>query len=283
MRPNPARERTYTGKALGPRSARGLCCASRPMHLASGARSAQTFGDEDHPTTRPFQHIMPLLGSSAMLLSFDITPEAVQEHDRWHTHEHLPERLAIPGFLRGTRWVATEGEPRYMVLYEVSNLEVLASEAYLARLNNPTPWTTKMMQHYRGMRRGLCVVVGSFGLGQGGLAALLRFAPAPSRAKELQQWLLQDALPRVQELPGLGSAHVLQGAQPAAMTNEQRIRGADRSVDFAIIITGYDREAVAAVAKSLVGAGGLPDHGAVEVEHALYRTGYSLAAAEVDA
>ena len=46
---------------------------------------------------------MPLLGSAAMLLSFDIAPEAIEEHDRWHTHEHLPERLSIPGFLRGTR------------------------------------------------------------------------------------------------------------------------------------------------------------------------------------
>ena len=27
---------------------------------------------------------MPLLGSAAMLLSFDIAPEAIDEHDRWH-------------------------------------------------------------------------------------------------------------------------------------------------------------------------------------------------------
>src|SRR6478672_3359944 len=99
---------------------------------------------------------MPLLGSAAMLLSFDVEAGAVDEHDRWHTHEHLPERLSIPGFLRGTRWVASEGEPRYMVLYEVQDLAVLSSEAYLARLNSPSPWTQKMMPHYRGMQRGLC-------------------------------------------------------------------------------------------------------------------------------
>jgi hypothetical protein len=44
-----------------------------------------------------------------MLLSFDVDVEAVAEHDRWHTQEHLPERLAITGFLRGTRWTAIEG------------------------------------------------------------------------------------------------------------------------------------------------------------------------------
>ena len=63
---------------------------------------------------------MPLLGNAAMLLSFDVVPEAIDEHDEWHTQEHLPERLSIPGFLRGTRWVALHGLPRYFVLYEVS-------------------------------------------------------------------------------------------------------------------------------------------------------------------
>ena len=80
---------------------------------------------------------MPLLGAAAMLLSFDIAPEAIDEHDHWHTHEHLPERLAIPGFLRGTRWVALRGQPRYLVLYEVAQLATLTSDAYLARLNSP--------------------------------------------------------------------------------------------------------------------------------------------------
>lgn len=214
-----------------------------------------------------------------MLLSFDVADEAIEEHDRWHTHEHLPERLSIPSFLRGTRWLASEGGPRYMVLYEVESLDTLASEAYLARLNNPTPWTRSMMPHYRGMQRGLCAVLGSFGFGQGEAAALIRFAPEASRAEELKRWLLEEALPAVPGMPGLGSAHLLQGAQAAAMTNEQRIRGADRGVDSALIVTGYDSHAVAAYAKEL--CGGLPDRGAGELSCATYRWSYSLASAEL--
>lgn len=121
---------------------------------------------------------MPLLGTAAMLLTFDIAEEAVSEHDDWHTHEHLPERLSIPGFLRGTRWVALQAQPRYFVLYEVESLDTLASEAYLERLNHPTPWTTKMMTHYRGMTRGFCSVVGSSGIGVGHVGSLVRFKPA---------------------------------------------------------------------------------------------------------
>ncbi len=224
---------------------------------------------------------MPLLGSAAMLLSFDIEADAIDEHDRWHTHEHLPERLSIPGFRRGTRWIANGGGPRYMVLYEVESLATLASEAYLARLNHPTPWTQRMMPHYRGMTRGLCTVAGSFGLGQGGAAALIRFNPAASQSASLFRWLLEEALAAVPQLPGLGSAHLLQGAQTAAMTNEQRIRGADRGVDTAIIITGYGSDAVAACANALCAADGLPARGAGEVSCATYVSSYSLASAEI--
>ena len=224
---------------------------------------------------------MPLLGSAAMLLSFDIAPEAVAEHDRWHTHEHLPERLAIPGFLRGTRWVALAGEPRYMVLYEVRDLQTLASEAYLARLNNPSPWTQRMMPFYRGMSRGLCGVIGSVGHGQGGTAALIRFTADEAGAAGLRRWLLEELLPRVPTTAGLGSAHLLQGAQAAAMTNEQRIRGADRGVDSALIVTGYDADAVAAFAEALCAPGQLPGHGARELRSAVYAASYSLMATEL--
>ena len=105
---------------------------------------------------------MSLLGSAAMLLSFDVVPEAISEHDDWHTHEHLPERLSIPGFLRGTRWVALRGAPRYLVLYEVEELATLTSPAYLERLNNPSAWTSSMMPHYRGMSRGFCLVTAAW-------------------------------------------------------------------------------------------------------------------------
>ncbi len=226
---------------------------------------------------------MPLLGSAAMLLSFDVDAEAIEEHDRWHTHEHLLERLSIPGFYRGTRWIATEGGPRYLVLYEVESLGTLRSEAYLARLNNPTPWTKRMMPHYRGMNRGLCAVLGSFGFGQGAAAALIRFTPGASRAAQLNRWLLEEALPAVPQMPGLGSAHLLQGSQEAAMTNEQRIRGADRGVASALLVTGYDSNAVAAYANELSSVGGLSSRGADELSCATYRWSYSLASAEVDA
>ena len=223
---------------------------------------------------------MPLLGSAAILLSFDVDLETIEEHDRWHTHEHLPERLSIPGFHRGSRWTAIAGGPRYMVLYEVQNLHVLSSAAYQARLNNPTPWTTRMMPHYKGMRRGLCAVVGSFGQGQGGAAALIRFTPDESNRADLQRRLSEEVLAEVPHMSGLGSAHLLHGAETAAMTNEQHIRGADRGIDSAIIVTGYDCRAVNSYASNL--AASELTRSANDTTLATYRLAYSLVNAERD-
>jgi hypothetical protein len=220
---------------------------------------------------------MPLLGAAAMLLSFDVVADAVTEHDRWHTHEHLPERLGIPGFLRGTRWTAQQGAPRYMVLYEVESLSTLTSAPYLERLNNPSPWTTQVMPHYRGMDRGLCSVLGSFGFGTGHACALIRFKPhAAARA---HQWLLEEALPRLPHQPGLGSAHLLQGATPPSMTNEQRLRGQDGQVHSALMITGYDHHAVEAAAQATLAA--LNARGSEAATLAIYEMAYSLARTEI--
>jgi hypothetical protein len=217
---------------------------------------------------------MPLLGKAAMLLSFDIVEEAIVEHDDWHTHEHLPERLSIPGFLRGTRWVALRGQPRYFVLYEVDSVATLTSEAYLQRLNNPTPWTAKMMQHYRGMTRGFCSVTASFGLGMGAFSVLSRFKPAATSRTPLG-----EMLPGLASKPGIAGVHLLEGAVTPAMTNEQRIRGADAGVDSALVLNGYDQGAL----ESALRGAGLERQGATAILEAAYRMDYALTAGEMRA
>jgi hypothetical protein len=214
-----------------------------------------------------------MLGRAAMLLFFDITAEAIAEHDDWHTHEHLPERLSIPGFLRGTRWVAFRpGQPRYFVIYEVRDVGVLTSEAYLSRLNNPTPWTSKMMPHYRGMTRGFCAVTGKAGLGSGSAALVARFKPS-GNAAALRDRLKKEVMPGLSLRPGLGGCYLFESATAAPMTREQSIRGQDAGVDWVLVATGYDAEAVSSLQRADLG----------ELEGAsfgLYRTDYTLYEAE---
>jgi hypothetical protein len=218
-----------------------------------------------------------------MLLSFDVEQEAIAEHDDWHTHEHLPERLSIPGFVRGTRWVALRGQPRYLVIYEVEQLATLASAPYLERLNNPSPWTTKMMPHYRGMSRGFCSLTGSFGLGLGHVCQLIRFKPAAGAEAALRQWLTGNVLPGLPARPGIGSVHLFEGALTPSMTNEQRIRGADAGVDWALVLTAFRQEDLERLVQTDLSRQTLEQQGAADVVEGLYRLDYALTEREAKA
>lgn len=181
-----------------------------------------------------------------MALFFDIVPGQETEHDHWHTHEHFGERLAIPGFLRASRWTAVDGAPRYFVMYEVADVGVLTSAAYLARLDNPSPWTRRMMPHYRGMVRGLTRVACSAGHAIAGHAAVLRIEAAAGRGAALDAALASLTADLAQR-PGLSGAHLLAAAVEAPMTQEQAIRGRDATVDRVLIAVGYDEAAVHAL------------------------------------
>jgi hypothetical protein len=217
-----------------------------------------------------------------MLLLFDVAPEFAAEHDDWHTHEHLPERLSIPGFLRGTRWAALRGGPHYLVMYEVEQLATLTSRAYLDRLNHPSPWTAKMMRHYRGMTRAFCCVAGSAGFGLGGFASLVRFAQAPAKELVWRDSLLREHLLSLPGLPGIGSAHWFEAALLPEMTVEQRIRGADVTMNAALLITGYREEALEHLPDSDFMHSLRAAQGTDGINIAAYRLDYSLARTELE-
>ena len=224
---------------------------------------------------------MGMCGNAALLLNFDVDPAAVAEHDHWHTKEHMPERLSIPGFLRGTRWLADNASPRYLVIYEVRDVNVLTGTDYLQRLNNPSAWTSKTMTHVRGMRRGFCRVEGSMGAGLGHALLQVRYAPAEGRGQALRDWLLRVALPRIASNPGFASAHILESAVTPQMTDEQRIRGKDASVDATLIVTAHDDGFIDRAADVELAASHFEAHGcATASDRGRFRYDYSLNAAE---
>lgn len=105
-------------------------------------------------------------GKGLLALWGCIDPATTNETDLndWWTNEHLPERLRLPGFERARRYRAVEhdnGNKEYMALYEVLNVEDLASVEYLHALNNPTPRTKQFMPCLAGMNRSACRTLSS--------------------------------------------------------------------------------------------------------------------------
>lgn len=176
-----------------------------------------------------------------------------REFEHWHSHEHFPERLRIPGFLRASRWLDADDGDGVFVLYELATHRVLSSPAYLARLNAPTPWSTALMPHHRGMVRAQCHVDASFGGVVARHAMTLRFALEADRAETFARSVLPRLAHAATE-PGVAGAHLLRHEAPAiAQTTEQAIRGGtDRPADRVLLVCGYAHDALRDIARALV-------------------------------
>jgi hypothetical protein len=106
-----------------------------------------------------------------------IAPEARAQFYDWHINEHMPERVGIPGFCRGRRFIAVDAatHPAFFTLYEADTPEVLKGQDYANRLNNPTPWTQATTVQFRDTFRSLARAVHSAGPGMGMAMLTLRF------------------------------------------------------------------------------------------------------------
>lgn len=185
-------------------------------------------------------------GQAALAMWWDMAPAMRAEFEHWHSHEHFAERLALPGFLRASRWADAAGGEGFFILYELARHDALSSPEYMARLNAPTPWSRQLMPHHRNMVRCQCRVVESAGAVVAGHALTVRLWVGQGAGAALPSAL--GAL--VRDLPGregLAGAHLLcTDAPEVPQTEEQRIRGnADGVADWIFIACGYDPEALA--------------------------------------
>ena len=208
---------------------------------------------------------MSLLGNAALAMWWDMSASRRLEFEHWHTHEHFPERLGVPGFRRATRWTSADGDDGIFVMYELEDYEVLSSPAYLARLNAVTPWSTRLMPHHRNMIRSQCRVLESCGINTARNALTIRLSPASGRDEGLRT-AIRRMTEHIPLQPGFAGLHLLRHATPSIeATEEQKMRGnADRIADWVLVACGYEANTLRALSErelsseSLIGMGAAP-------------------------
>lgn len=186
---------------------------------------------------------MTIDSPAALMVQNGVAPGREAAFDAWYLADHMPDRLAAPGFCRARRWRAIEGGPRDLSLYELDGLEALTSPAYLARLAEPTQDTRRNMDAFVGMTRSACRVEHAVGFADGGFAALLPLMDAPAGALPASKGWQPD--------PGAGVvARAVLRADPGLSrtdTVESRLRReADRYVAAAAWIEAASAEQAAA-------------------------------------
>jgi len=228
---------------------------------------------------------MPLKGSGFLAIWHDIKAEGEPEYNLWHTREHMPERLGVPGFERGRRWVDWNlGKHRYFTLYEARTIEVFGSEPYRARLNAPSAWSNRVQPHFTNFVRSACRTVFSVGKGIGGAIATIRVNFTPETGKGVFSAKSHALADEIMQLDGVTSVHIglAEPTVTRVQTRESELRKltGEEVFDAVVMVDGIGRrelERVMPRIETLLAAG---DAGVTSQESAVYDLAYLLTSEE---
>jgi hypothetical protein len=141
---------------------------------------------------------------------------------QWHNGEHMPERVSIPGFLAGQRYLGHGSEDFFLMMYETREPAVLGGPDYLARLNTPTAWTRESLPYFREPARNIyrrLAARGASDLFTAPCLVSVRFNAAAAPAAEL--------VARVAAQPGAARTRLFEidAAISGIQTSERKIYG----------------------------------------------------------
>ena len=181
---------------------------------------------------------MSLLGNAVLVNWGGIVGNKEIDYNQWHSVEHMPERISLPGFLRGCRAIGIAGtdiKHKYFMMYEAQQKEVFVSKKYLDRLNNPTKWTKDILSHYISPSRTICSVIASKSIGFGGYFSTIRFLKT-NIEKEHNVEILKLSLPQTIKLDGITGMHVLLGDITfGQMKTEEKMYRSSQGIDDQLI------------------------------------------------
>jgi hypothetical protein len=208
--------------------------------------------------------------SGAVAIWHDIAPEGLAEFYAWHGEEHMPERVSIPGFRNGRRFIAKQADLQFFNLYETDSPDIVRGADYKARLDSPTPRTLSAVRHFRHVARSLCRVVACHraaesGIAQGGLVATLRYDIDEANEPAHLDILHRQIMPALAGRAGIAVVSLLVADRPASgyVNAEQRARGAANLVPpIVLVVEGWaDDSAFVALVNATLAPEAMQRHG----------------------
>jgi len=180
----------------------------------------------------------------------DCAADGREHFEHWYAHEHLRERVSLPGFRFGRRYEAVDGSPRFFAFYEVATPAALASPEYRFRLDHPTPATIRAMASFRAMIRTVCEQTHATGALTGAYAVTVRVQGSLPSSVERARWAES-----LGSGSGIACVRVWVAAREHASpqpTREMSLRGgADASVAGALVVECLRRADADRVAAAL--------------------------------
>ena len=157
-------------------------------------------------------------------VGFDFSNAHADEFHDWYDLEHLPERLAVPGFDQCERWISVDNPKHALAIYDLESLSVLKGDAYRSiAYENLSVWSKRVTSMCTRLLRfegeqvepGIQLAVPSAG-------ALLINAMnvAPAAQADFNAWYDEEHLPALREVSGTLSARRYIAGKDAAGTHQ---------------------------------------------------------------
>jgi hypothetical protein len=223
---------------------------------------------------------MPLAGKGMLLTSMDIDSTNEAEFNRWYDREHLEERVAIDGFLEARRYIAHQGQPKYLSLYSTETFDVLDSPAYRTALANQTAWSKTNIARFKNMIRAVARITISRGQGRGAALGIVRLRPATGGEDKLRTALREKLDP--EKLDGIISMHLIESDPALSKPITDGTEGPDPGAgDWFVLIDGTDGNAIsAAIAARFTGPATLGS-GTTQITAGVYNLMWDLAKSDL--
>jgi hypothetical protein len=220
-----------------------------------------------------------LAGEAVVAIWNGIAPEARDQFYDWHINEHMPERVGIPGFRRGRRYIAADAttHPEFFTLYELDTIEVAKGSDYANRLNDPTPGTVASTSRFLDTSRALSRVLHSQGPGAGGAILTIRFSSDVTGLDSIRSVVAATA-----KLPRIAGAHLCQGDRAASIVRTVETKGRTdirTPPDCFVMVEATDAAALIDVLPAQVleasGATGVIERGIYRLEFTRTKTAFA--------
>jgi hypothetical protein len=155
------------------------------------------------------------MAKGILIASMNFSEVAEDEYHDWYDLEHVPERLAVPGFINAERWIAVQNPKVSVATYDLDSVGVLDSEPYLRVAHDKgSPWTKRLTSRVKRLIRyeGEQIVPGNASApgGAGGIL-LIAMNVAPEHEADFNDWYNKEHIPALSEVPGTLSARRFRG------------------------------------------------------------------------
>jgi len=90
-----------------------------------------------------------------LMVVVEVGPDDEDELNLWYDTEHIPEKLATPGFRSARRFADTQAPGRYLALYELDDPALVTSPEYMAKAMSP--WSQSVMASWVSLDRSVWV------------------------------------------------------------------------------------------------------------------------------